>query len=269
LHAYAYLIALSWTRGEMQRRVAFDAVEASDKANDPFLQCLTRVALSLVDGHAQAHTLVQAQRFAEETDSEPLREAVRILRGRAIPKFFQAMADRIADVSGSPGTYRLSVLDGSLHRCDQRLYPSKREFELLAYLAYRDCELSKDELAEAFAPDADSGAADRLLRVTVTRIRKKFGDELIISGRGTYELGPDVDVRLRSMRARAERCESQETPSDADCVALSRDLQLIENYLEGRRPDFEWGEEFDAFLERLAASIRKTLQRARVLTSTG
>lgn len=268
LHAYAYLIALSWARGDPQRRIALDAIDAADRANEPFLQCLSRVAMSFTGRYASPRILSEAARYASAADSQPLRDAVAGLSAGCIPPFFRAMAERIADIAAAPDEYRLSVLEGSLRRRNETLHPSKREFELLAYLALRDCEVSKDELAEVFAPDADSDDADRLLRVTITRIRKKFGDELVVSGHGGYALGPSVDVALRAIRARAARCETQDTPSEPDRVALARDLQSIEQFLEGRRPGFEWGEEFDVFLERLAASIRHTLQRAGVPTGS-
>lgn len=165
--------------------------------------------------------------------------------------------------------YRFSLIDGTLHRGGELLHPTKREYELLAYLAFRDSDVSKDELAEIFAPDEPSADADRLLRVTVTRIRKKFGGELIVSTPGGYALGPSVEVPLRAMRARAARSHMQDGQTPGERIELQHDLQRIEEYLERRRPGYEWGEDLDANLERLAASIRETLQRAGMLTSSG
>lgn len=263
VHTYAYLIGLGFASADLQHKVALAAIEASDRANEPFLQCIARIALSALDASSAARWLSEAQEMAERVDSQPLHEAIADLRKGGVPAMLNPFLGRIWGIAPLSDRYRVSLFDRTLMHGGVTLHPTRREFELLAYLAFRDREVTKDELAEAFAPDASSPDADRLIRVVITRIRKKFGEQLVSSTRRGYVLGPKADVPLRAIRERILRCQAEKHPSAADRVALRRDVFVLEKYLEGRRLDYEWAEELDASLEDLADSARRLLQSER------
>jgi DNA-binding winged helix-turn-helix (wHTH) protein len=257
VHAYAYLLALRIARGELQRRIAEMACEAADRANEPFLQCVSRVGLSFADASSYSRALAQAQNFASRVESTQLHDAVEQLTRGLIAPMFATLAAGITDIAIEEGRYRLLLLERALFLGKSRINASKREIELLAYLGFRDGEVSRDELAEAFAPSATSSQADHLIRVTVSRIRKKFGENLLVSTRRGYVLGPSVDVPLRDMRRRIERCETQSSLTAADLGALVRDMHRIRLYLEGRRFEYEWAEELDTMLEDLLVRMER------------
>ena len=261
VHAYAYLLALRIARGDLQRRIAAMACEAADRANEPLLQCFSRVAQSFADPVLSHRALTEAAHFSSRVQSEALQQAVQEIRQGHIPPMFAAIAQSIADIAPHANRYRLVLLQRSLFRGAEKLTPSKREFELLAYLAFRDCEVSRDELAEAFAPEASSADADHLIRVTISRIRKKFGEDLVQSTANGYAIGPTVELPLREMRRRIERCETQSIVSGSHLADISRDLQRLRLYLEGRRFEYEWGERFDAMLEDLVSRMTRLVSQ--------
>lgn len=165
-------------------------------------------------------------------------------------------------------SYRIDVFSQVLYCGNDLLLPTKREFELLTYLAFCDRTVTKDQLAEAFAPHSTSEAADRLLRVTVARIRKKCGDDLIVSERGGYALGPQVANSLREASALVARCRTQTAPSRADANALSDLARRIEAHLAGGGPALEWGADFDRMLEDILQAIRSVQANLPVAEGT-
>lgn len=157
--------------------------------------------------------------------------------------------------------YRIDLFDQCLFWGDEQLYPTNREFELLAFLAFCDRSVGKDELAEAFSPRSTSDAADGAIRVTVARIRKKYGPDIIENQRGSYVLSDQVENSLRAISARAARCQAQGGASLIEAGALRADARAIERYLAAPRPAYEWGADLDRALETLLASIREIEQR--------
>ncbi|HKU67018.1 MAG TPA: hypothetical protein VJP85_04500 [Candidatus Baltobacteraceae bacterium] len=269
VHAYAYLLALRIARGDSQRQIAAMACDAADSANEPFLQCISRVALALADPAAYHRAIAEARTFAARVESNALHDAIEDLLAGRTPEMFAAVAAGITDVAvHDDDRYRLVLLERALFLGRTRANVSKREFELLAYLAYCDREVGRDELAEVFAPLASSTDADHLIRVTVSRIRKKLGEEAVASTRSGYALGANVDVPLREMRRRVERCEMRSALTAADAGSLVRDSHRIRLYLSGRRFEYEWSEDFDAMLEDLCARMeRLTANHAEAATT--
>lgn len=153
-------------------------------------------------------------------------------------------------------SYRFDVFSQVLYCGNDLLQPTRRELELLTYLAFCDRTVTKDQLAEAFAPQSTSEAADRLLRVTVARIRKKYGDALILSGRGGYALGPNVTNSLREASTLVARCSAQTALSRADANMLNDLGRRIEAYFAGGGPALEWGADLDRLFEDLLQAIR-------------
>jgi DNA-binding response OmpR family regulator len=258
IQAYAYLIALSAARGAAQRRLALLALDAADRANEPYLQALTRVAAALVRRDERARWLAQAVEFASAVDVAEFRAAVETIAGGETPGLFRTLEHHVVDIAAG-GNYRLSILDRTLRHGNLVLAPSNREMELLLYLGYRDAPVSREELAEAFAPELPSPAADRLLRVVIARIRKKFGSGLIASERGTYALGAAVDVDLRAIHHLLERTHAA-TYTASESLAMHRALQQIEECLERRRAPYEWGEDLDMLLMRTAGRLRDAIR---------
>lgn len=159
--------------------------------------------------------------------------------------------------AGGARKYRIDLFSQRLYCGSDALSPTKREFELLAFLAFCDRSVSKDELAEIFAPESTSQAADAVIRVTIARIRKKYGDGLIVSERGGYRLGRDVDHTLRAISARIANCRARSAISPENVEHLRADAVEIERYFAGGRPAYEFGVDLDCVLEEFLALIRE------------
>lgn len=258
VQTHAYLIGMTFARGEVQRTLARHALSSAQRSNQPFVMGIARVAAALVDRDALPRLLSEAMAISGGIDDSPLHDSIaELLEGR-VPPFLAGVARALVDADSSQ-RLAVSALDQRVSRGGSELSATKREMELLAFLAYRDSAVSKDELAEALAPDASSADADGTLRVLVARVRKKFGDDVVVSGRGTYSLGPDVVNPLREMRDRVARWETQQTFSLSDAVRARRDAHAIESFLNGRRPDYEWGEELDRDVEQMLGRVRQVL----------
>lgn len=236
LQAYAYLIGLSFCRGKKQYEISLHAEEAARRSGEPFLQALAAVAASFVDRQRSKAKLALAAEFAARVDALPLREAFAAFRDGTVPPMFAPMRDQVAIGSAAPNRYRLSLLEGSLHRGALELLPTRREFDLLGYLAFRDRIVSRHEFAEVFAPSSSSSDADRSLRVAISRIRKKFGNELIVSTPQGYALGHSVQVPLREIRERVALGATHRKISHAEVVDLQADLAPLKHFLETEPP---------------------------------
>lgn len=258
LQAFAYLIALSFVHGARARTGALHAIDAAERANEPFLKTLAHVALAYVNPRESVGALQTAAAHAAQVESPPLQHAVAQLQTGVTPAMFLPMRSMLLG-DASPDRFRLAVLDGTLHRGGVRLAPTKRELELLAYVAFRGRVVSRDELAEAMFPNATSREADGALRVTVSRARKKFGDSIITSVSGGYAIGANVDVPMRMIQARVERCSGQRHPSAADLVDLQRDLALLRSADEDPQFSYEWSPALESAVQSLISAIEKLL----------
>lgn len=255
LHAYAYLIALGSADQVQREKIVALAISAADRSGEPYLQAVARVAAGFIFLDQSDRWFAEAAARAADVESKPLAGAITQLQSGAVPAMFAALERNIRAQASAPNTYRFSIFDQSLYHGNLRLSPTKREAELLAYLAFADRAVARDELSEALAPEAQSSDAERHIRVIVARIRKKFGERVIEStGRG-YALGAVVESPLRDIRSRLKRVAAQTSPPGAELLALQRDQQVLEAWLAGRRPAFEWGHELDASMELLAANI--------------
>lgn len=263
LHTYAYLIALGSADQVQREKIVALAVSAADRSGEPYLQAVARVAAGFIFLEQSDRWFAEAAARAADVESKPLTDAIAQLRSGVVPAMLEALERHVRALASTPDTYRFSIFDQSLYHGNLRLAPTKREAELLMYLAFMDRAVSRDELSEALAPESRSSDSERHIRVIVARIRKKFGERLIEStGRG-YALGSIVESPLRDIRARLERVAAQTSPPRSELVVLRRDQQVLEAWLAGRRPAFEWGHEFDASMERLAADICSLLAKHR------
>ncbi|TAM58090.1 hypothetical protein EPN52_11440 [bacterium] len=214
---YAALIACAGADPAQRAELARIALEEAEHANDA-----TCVAVACIVC-AECGTPEQAVAFVERahaqcalTDASRLRDAVdaylqgsralgvlapllRRLRGRAVQG---------AVVETAPCA--ISVIDASVRRNGRSVSLSKRERELLFYLALHPRPCGREELLEALWPGS-VGYARSVLRVYVSRVRARLADAgaVRLLDSGEYRLSGRVRVDLHDIERLAQRARAQ------------------------------------------------------------
>jgi DNA-binding SARP family transcriptional activator len=95
--------------------------------------------------------------------------------------------------------YGISFAEGVVYRGTSVVALSKRELEVVLYLASQGRSCSTDEIVDALWPQRQKYDST-ILRVTVLRARSRLGSaDIILASNGTYRLADDVTVDLSEM----------------------------------------------------------------------
>lgn len=199
--AYAFAIAASLERHAAARvRYLREAVIAADQADQAFAQVLARTGVALcADGDERDRNFDEAQRIANGTDSQALKEAARAVRaGQPGGTMFAAFATRFVPATISVSCARRVEIDlaaGTVAISGVEARLSEREAELVALLALRGT-VHRDDILDALWPEFDGDRAAALLKTYVSRLRKTAGDKAFIVLEPTgYRLGASPSVR--------------------------------------------------------------------------
>jgi Bacterial transcriptional activator domain len=162
---------------------------------------------------------------------------------------------------GSPGKARLSVRllgppEVSFEGQDLR-FGRKKALALLCYLAAQGGKRSRGELAELFWPQSDKRSARTDLRSTLTRLRKKLGEDRTCGdGRGKEDRllavdgdllgleprGVELDLRTLEAAVSLARSETSGTSPGGSPTPESRDrMGRLEGALGSYRGEFMEG----------------------------
>jgi tetratricopeptide (TPR) repeat protein len=261
IRCYAYLIAGQSAPPAQRRSLIERAAAAADAANETILQVFTRVALAMVDPIDRDLYLERAMLYAERIDTRQVREAVAAMQRGELPKYFAAMAEQLLEGATQPNRYRLSIVDPMLHLGTKPISLTRREIELLCFLGIQDRAVGIDRIAEALVPDSGSSSANALLRVLITRVRKKCGSEIIASSRDGYRLGAEVEVSIKNVAKRIDAAQLRADLGPGEVAALRRDLLEVRQWMQTPMPPWEWGVEIDVRLRELASRLIATLRR--------
>ncbi len=198
--AYAFVIAASLEHRAHERlRHLRDAVVAADHADQPFAQVLARVPLALCSaGEERERTFEEAQRIADRTDSQALREAVAAVRAGTSGTMLDALVRRFVTTTETAACSRRAEIDlaaGSVTIAGVGARLSEREAELLALLALRGT-VHRDDILDALWPELDGDRAAASLKTYVSRLRRTAGEKsFIILDQAGYRLGAAPTLR--------------------------------------------------------------------------
>ena len=260
IRAYAYLVALGSAPRVLRKSFAERAIVAADAARETILQVFSRVAMAMADPVDRSIYLDEALTYALRIDALPVREAVCALMEGAIPPYFSAMASLLLEGAADPQSFRLDLGERVLYRGMRPVLLTKRETELLCYLALQQQSVSIDTLADAMVPEKDSSSASQLLRVLVGRVRKKCGTDIVESSRAGYRLGSHLDVPYRSILRRVEAAEPQAQLAAAELAELRRDLGEVRRWMQAPAPAWEWAVDMERSLRELSRRIVERLK---------
>lgn len=195
MRAYASLIACSGARGTDRARLAEFALKAAMEGGEPMTAALACIACAECLTAERAKFAARAIEFAEQCESGELQQSVKAYAEGKNARFLAPLVDRLR--SGPlPGTaLQVAVSAASVRRAGVELSMPLRELQLVLFLACSQRGVLSGELADALWPDSDSGKAS--LRVYVSRVRDRLGENALVLDRGRYVLGPNVAVDLR------------------------------------------------------------------------
>jgi len=211
------------------RRFAFEALTAADESGQRFLKVVTRVALALIDPTRAPELLAGAECLAQETESPKLIDAVIALRrGTSQLGMLKHFAARFrnAQPTNALRPFSVSLASRRVTHEDRNISLSKRELELIVFLACRRRAVSSQEIADALWQDA-SISADAVY-AAVSRLRARLPKDTLIRSAEGYALAPHVDIdlirienRLRAINRRPPFSEEQRSELTAMCEQLS------------------------------------------------
>ena len=186
---------------EKSRALAEAAVNLDSQHSDPLFKTCANIALAEFaisrDEIALKRALAHAQYVESETFQAALAEYMSNGTGIGpLAPFIQRLRRKRVTEQGS---VRINVLEGTVleHGASKRLPRKGRE--LLLYLAAHEQAVRSEELADVLWPDGDSVASSDSLRVTVYRVRKQFGSDVLVTSNGTYALAPTVATDIQDI----------------------------------------------------------------------
>ncbi|MEA2664163.1 MAG: hypothetical protein QOI11_1107, partial [Candidatus Eremiobacteraeota bacterium] len=187
------------------------AAAEADRCRDPYVQVLAHAARVLLipqERAEAARALLGAARRIESP--ELLSAAEAIAAGRAAYGILEpfvrkrVLAPRAARTSGAT----VRVFAGRVDVDGREVRLAGKEFELLLFLAYARGSAARGAIVEAIWPqldDEEDGANN--LRVTLSRLRRKLGDERLVTRlEGGYRLAPEVAVDVREAERLVREC---------------------------------------------------------------
>lgn len=161
-----------------------------------------------------------------------------------------------------PTRCQLVVEERAVCRGTDTLQLTRREMELLCFLAMHDAPVPVDVLAEAMVPQKDCASASLLLRVLIARVRKKCGREIVEHSRSGYRLGAHVEVPWREIASRLHESSRHTQLGAGELVALRRDLARVRRWLQGPLPAWEWAAQCEGQWLALEDAMVKRLSEA-------
>jgi DNA-binding SARP family transcriptional activator len=242
--AQLYRMGHGRTNPEKAQAARAAAAEA-DRCRDPYVQVLAHAACALLlpERHAEATALLDAARRIESP--ELLAAAESIAHGQATYGILEPyVCERVrgARVVG-PSAVTVQVFAGRVVISGREIRLAGKEFELLLYLAYARGTAARGAIVEAIWPlidDEDDGWNN--LRVTLSRLRRKLGDErFVIRHDGGYRLSPEVAVDVREAERLVRECGTAVALDERQRLELAAFFAQIEASGFGSRLErFAW-----------------------------
>ncbi|MBV8369794.1 MAG: winged helix-turn-helix domain-containing protein [Candidatus Eremiobacteraeota bacterium] len=244
--AHLYRMGYAQTTEEAAGAAAA-AVREADRCADPYLQTLAHAASLLLgseDRAREAAALVAAARRVEAPELRFAAEA--IAAGRRQYGVLEAFVARrvLLRRAAAPRAVAVHVFAGRVEVDGRDVRLAGKELELLLYLALGRVRVAaaRAQIAEAIWPDIDDeNDAANNLRVTLSRLRRKLGDDgLILRGEDGYRLSPAVAVDVREVETLVRAGGSEPLLSDERRAALQRVFDQVAHGLPGRLERFAW-----------------------------
>ncbi len=196
MRAYGYAIGATRAREPSVRRLLGEsALVAAVESSNRFCQVIAHVVLAGLDPDGRSLHLDRADELASSMRATALAAALKAMRaGRADGTMLEALVRDIAPMDEVRESNGLAVdfRDGNVRVGSDLISLSRRERELLAFLARSDGAVGARTAAAAIWPERSPAQALVSLRVTVSRIRKRVGSVgVIVATKDGYA----VDVR--------------------------------------------------------------------------
>jgi DNA-binding winged helix-turn-helix (wHTH) protein len=199
VRTYAYCIAAGLEKSRVRRlKYAQAALLAAQRSSQRFCEVIARVILSFCEPDNFAIHIARAEVLATEMESAVLLEALIALRsGSAEGTMLQALQRRFSDSHPLPASdpLRINLSERTVSVSDEKISLSPREFELLVFLATRDEPVEGNVIAVAIWPRSSAEHAQLSLRVTLNRLRNRFGraDTVVATNTG-FTIGVPVSI---------------------------------------------------------------------------
>jgi DNA-binding SARP family transcriptional activator len=255
---------------------AADAAREADRCSDPYLQVLSHAACLLLAPErtpAEAEAMLAAARRIEAP--ELLAAATAVARGADAEILTPFVASRVLRERGSrPTGAAVRVFAGRAEVGDREVRLAGKELELLLYLALAHPRgtVARTTITDSIWPEIDEpDDAANNLRVTLSRLRRKLGEEgLILPSDDGYRLSPAVTVDVRQAEELVRELSAGEQLTDGRRAALAAVFAAVEMGLPARFERFAWFAPHRLRLRELAIAVGTLLARdALVRSATG
>jgi DNA-binding SARP family transcriptional activator len=242
------------------------AVAEADRCCDPYLQTLAHAAALLLgadDPAREAEALLAAARRVEAPELLAAAEAVADGRpDRGVLAAFVGLRVLVRRAA-TPSAAAVHVFTGRVAVDGRDVRLAGKELELLLYLALGRARSSsaRAQITEAIWPDIDDeDDAANNLRVTLSRLRRKLGDDaLIVRDEGGYRLSPSVAVDVREVETLLHAAAAEKTLSGERRAALERVFADVGHGLPARFERFAWFAPHRLRLRELALAAGRLL----------
>jgi DNA-binding SARP family transcriptional activator len=246
---------------------AGDAAREADRCSDPYLQVLSHAACLLLAperGPGETEAMLGAARRIEAP--ELLAAATAVARGADAAILAPFVASRVLrERAARPAGADVRVFAGCADVSGREVRLAGKELELLLYLALAHARgaVARTAITEAIWPEIDEpDDAANNLRVTLSRLRRKLGDEgMILRSDNGYRLSSAVMVDVRQAEALVREPSAGQQLTKDRRAALAAVFAAVETGLPARFERFAWFAPHRLRLRELALAVGTLLAR--------
>ncbi|HTV74010.1 MAG TPA: BTAD domain-containing putative transcriptional regulator [Candidatus Acidoferrales bacterium] len=243
---------------------ALAAVEAAQQYKAPFFETLAAIAVAAVGPpSARAEALAQAQHFASQVDSEPLRQALAAIEsGGDDAGFLTGFWRRLRrDRRNDRNAIVIELVCGRVRRGDAVISLPERELTLLLACALRPEALTRERLTDQLWPDLSESAARNAFHVCMHRLKQHLQDDVIIRTKDGYRLRNDVRVDLWEIDRLMSAMRTSEALSEESVATLRELFERLQAERPARFANWEWFEQTERRLRELRSEVTHALAK--------
>lgn len=261
--AMAHLYAMAHARDHEADAFALAAAAEADRCRDPYLQVLAHAACALRLSTIRPVSVAAMLDAARRIESPELLAAARAVADGAEPAgALEPLRIRVRAAHPTPtAVVEVALFDASVRVGATTFHLVGKELELVATLALGHVRspIARERILETLWPEIDHADAANNLRVTLSRMRRKIGADVVQRIEGGFRLSSTVTVDVREVESLARGGASDAALPPPRRAALSQAFDRVARGLPPRVDRIPWISAHRPRLAELAIDVGRIL----------
>jgi DNA-binding SARP family transcriptional activator len=258
----AYLIAAALEDDQRNAlALAKRALRAAEARKRPLFIVLARVALASIEPSNAEHMRV-ARKYASETPSTPLREAVEAIASNSTDHGMLSGFTQRFTRSRIPlrPQLRIDILSGEVRWNDTPVKMEQRPMQLLLFFALKGVPLRAEEIVASLWPERSTKAMANALRVHVSALRTALSKDAVRYENERYSLACSAVLDLQFIESRLRRSRRRASLNGSDRRLFVNTLRQLDTYNAGDA-DLAWVAALESRVNDLHFEVALSLAR--------